>query len=61
MTLLLILWSQTPLIWCVWLNPISFVVPGEPQPMEGSGAAEHTPAANQTNTEPAAAADPEVC
>uniref|UniRef100_A0A8B9VZ59 Protein transport protein sec16 n=1 Tax=Anas zonorhyncha TaxID=75864 RepID=A0A8B9VZ59_9AVES len=36
-------------------------VPGEPQPMEGSGAAEHTPAANQTNTEPAAAADPEVC
>uniref|UniRef100_A0A8B9W589 Protein transport protein sec16 n=1 Tax=Anas zonorhyncha TaxID=75864 RepID=A0A8B9W589_9AVES len=34
-------------------------VPGEPQPMEGSGAAEHTPAANQTNTEPAAAADPE--
>lgn len=29
--------------------------------MEGSGAAEHTPAANQTNTEPAAAADPEVC
>uniref|UniRef100_A0A8B9EYL7 Protein transport protein sec16 n=1 Tax=Anser cygnoides TaxID=8845 RepID=A0A8B9EYL7_ANSCY len=36
-------------------------VPGEPQPMEGSGAAEHTPVANQTNTEPAAAADPEVC
>ncbi|XP_035411111.1 protein transport protein Sec16A isoform X12 [Cygnus atratus] len=34
-------------------------VPGEPQPMEGSGAAEHTPVANQTNTEPAAAADPE--
>uniref|UniRef100_A0A8B9EVI5 Protein transport protein sec16 n=1 Tax=Anser cygnoides TaxID=8845 RepID=A0A8B9EVI5_ANSCY len=33
----------------------------EPQPMEGSGAAEHTPVANQTNTEPAAAADPEVC
>ncbi|XP_042642867.1 protein transport protein Sec16A isoform X5 [Tyto alba] len=34
-------------------------VPGEPQPMEGSGAAEHTPAANQTNTDPAAAAEPE--
>uniref|UniRef100_A0A8D0ENU3 Protein transport protein sec16 n=1 Tax=Strix occidentalis caurina TaxID=311401 RepID=A0A8D0ENU3_STROC len=48
------------LVWCVWLNPISFVVPGEPQPMEGSGAAEHTPAANQTNTDPAAAVEPEV-
>ncbi|XP_054704389.1 protein transport protein Sec16A isoform X8 [Grus americana] len=34
-------------------------VPGEPQPMEGSGAAEHTPAANQTNTDPAAAVEPE--
>ncbi|KFO82533.1 Protein transport protein Sec16A, partial [Cuculus canorus] len=27
----------------------------EPQPMEGSGATEHTPAVNQTNTDPAAA------
>uniref|UniRef100_A0A8C8E6P1 Protein transport protein sec16 n=1 Tax=Otus sunia TaxID=257818 RepID=A0A8C8E6P1_9STRI len=35
-------------------------VPGEPQPMEGSAAAEHTPAANQTNTDPAAAVEPEV-
>ncbi|XP_035753543.1 protein transport protein Sec16A-like [Egretta garzetta] len=34
-------------------------VPGEPQPMEGSGAAEHTPAANQTNTDPSAAVEPE--
>ncbi|KAM9218207.1 protein transport protein Sec16A isoform 4-T4 [Leptosomus discolor] len=34
-------------------------VPGEPQPMEGSGAAEHTPAADQTNTDPAAAVEPE--
>ncbi|XP_054077117.1 protein transport protein Sec16A isoform X5 [Rissa tridactyla] len=34
-------------------------VPGEPQPMEGSGAAEHAPAANQTNTDPAAAVEPE--
>ncbi|XP_075628702.1 protein transport protein Sec16A isoform X12 [Balearica regulorum gibbericeps] len=34
-------------------------VPGEPQPMEGSGAAEHTSAANQTNTDPAAAVEPE--
>ncbi|NWQ85792.1 SC16A protein, partial [Burhinus bistriatus] len=34
-------------------------VPGEPQPMEGSGAAEPTPAANQTNTDPAAAVEPE--
>ncbi|XP_062446645.1 protein transport protein Sec16A isoform X5 [Rhea pennata] len=34
-------------------------VPGEPQPPEGSGAAEHTSAANQTSTDPAAAADPE--
>ncbi|XP_075026816.1 protein transport protein Sec16A isoform X8 [Calonectris borealis] len=34
-------------------------VPGEPQPMEGSSAAEHTPAANQTNTDPAAAVEPE--
>uniref|UniRef100_A0A8B9EUI3 Protein transport protein sec16 n=1 Tax=Anser cygnoides TaxID=8845 RepID=A0A8B9EUI3_ANSCY len=43
--------------------PANVFVPnsGEPQPMEGSGAAEHTPVANQTNTEPAAAADPEVC
>ncbi|XP_063265023.1 protein transport protein Sec16A isoform X3 [Prinia subflava] len=32
-------------------------VPGESQPMEGSGAAEHTAAANQTNTDPAV--DPE--
>lgn len=45
---------------CVWLNPIWSVVPGESQPMEGSGAAEHTPAANQTNTDPAAAVEPEV-
>lgn len=43
-----------------WLNPISFAVPGEPQPMEGSGAAEHAPAANQTNTDAAAAVEPEV-
>uniref|UniRef100_A0A8C9G3G5 Protein transport protein sec16 n=1 Tax=Pavo cristatus TaxID=9049 RepID=A0A8C9G3G5_PAVCR len=35
-------------------------VPGDPQPMEGSGAAEHTPAANQTNTDPSAAVDQEV-
>lgn len=28
--------------------------------MEGSGAAEHTPAANQTNTDPSAAVDQEV-
>ncbi|KAM9257017.1 protein transport protein Sec16A isoform 5-T5 [Cariama cristata] len=34
-------------------------VPGDPQPMEGSGAAEHAPAANQTNTDPAAAVEPE--
>ncbi|XP_074412786.1 protein transport protein Sec16A isoform X5 [Zonotrichia albicollis] len=34
-------------------------VPGESQPMEGSGAAEHTAAANQTNTDPAAAVEPE--
>ncbi|XP_004946034.1 protein transport protein Sec16A isoform X9 [Gallus gallus] len=34
-------------------------VPGDPQPMEGSGAAEHTPAANQTNTDPSAAVDQE--
>ncbi|XP_014798402.1 PREDICTED: protein transport protein Sec16A isoform X5 [Calidris pugnax] len=34
-------------------------VPGEPQPVEGSGAAEHTPAANQTNADPAAAVEPE--
>ncbi|XP_068771471.1 protein transport protein Sec16A isoform X4 [Struthio camelus] len=35
-------------------------VPGEPQPMEGSGAAEqHASAADQTNTDPAAASDPE--
>ncbi|XP_061867221.1 protein transport protein Sec16A isoform X6 [Colius striatus] len=34
-------------------------VPGEPQPLEGTGAAEHTPAANQTNTDPAAAVEPE--
>ncbi|XP_051663587.1 protein transport protein Sec16A isoform X4 [Manacus candei] len=34
-------------------------VPGDSQPMEGSGAAEHTPAANQTNTDPAAAVEPE--
>uniref|UniRef100_A0A8C4U6D4 Protein transport protein sec16 n=1 Tax=Falco tinnunculus TaxID=100819 RepID=A0A8C4U6D4_FALTI len=35
-------------------------VPGEPQPMEGSGAAEHAPAASQTNADPAAAVEPEV-
>uniref|UniRef100_A0A8C9G8Y2 Protein transport protein sec16 n=1 Tax=Pavo cristatus TaxID=9049 RepID=A0A8C9G8Y2_PAVCR len=35
-------------------------IPGDPQPMEGSGAAEHTPAANQTNTDPSAAVDQEV-
>uniref|UniRef100_A0A669Q5V4 Protein transport protein sec16 n=1 Tax=Phasianus colchicus TaxID=9054 RepID=A0A669Q5V4_PHACC len=35
-------------------------VPGDPQPMEGSGAAEQTPAANQTNTDPSAAVDQEV-
>lgn len=34
-------------------------VPGDPQPMEGSGAAEHTPAANQTNADPSAAVDQE--
>ncbi|XP_057265129.1 protein transport protein Sec16A isoform X5 [Pezoporus wallicus] len=34
-------------------------VPGEPQPMEGSGAAEHAPAASQTSTDPAAAVEPE--
>ncbi|XP_037256282.1 protein transport protein Sec16A isoform X7 [Falco rusticolus] len=34
-------------------------VPGEPQPMEGSGAAEHAPAASQTNADPAAAVEPE--
>ncbi|XP_053852258.1 protein transport protein Sec16A isoform X3 [Vidua macroura] len=34
-------------------------VPGESQPVEGSGAAEHTPAANQTSTDPAAAVEPE--
>uniref|UniRef100_A0A8C5X8Q4 Protein transport protein sec16 n=1 Tax=Malurus cyaneus samueli TaxID=2593467 RepID=A0A8C5X8Q4_9PASS len=34
-------------------------VPGESQPMEGSGAAEHTPAANQTNPDPGAAVEPE--
>ncbi|XP_062497171.1 protein transport protein Sec16A isoform X5 [Pezoporus occidentalis] len=34
-------------------------VPGEPQPMEGSGAAEHASAANQTSTDPAAAVEPE--
>ncbi|XP_039939001.1 protein transport protein Sec16A isoform X4 [Hirundo rustica] len=34
-------------------------VPGESQPMEGSGAAEPTAAANQTNTDPAAAVEPE--
>ncbi|XP_010126615.1 PREDICTED: protein transport protein Sec16A [Chlamydotis macqueenii] len=34
-------------------------VPGEPQLMEGSGAAEHTPAANQTNPDPAASVEPE--
>jgi len=28
--------------------------------MEGSGAAEHTPAANQTNADPSAAVDQEV-
>lgn len=28
--------------------------------MEGSGAPEHTPAANQTNADPAAAVEPEV-
>ncbi|XP_072209138.1 protein transport protein Sec16A isoform X6 [Excalfactoria chinensis] len=34
-------------------------VPGDPQPVEGSGAAEHTPAANQTNADPSAAVDQE--
>ncbi|XP_032933347.1 protein transport protein Sec16A isoform X1 [Catharus ustulatus] len=34
-------------------------VPGESQPVEGSGAAEQTPAPNQTNTDPAAAVEPE--
>ncbi|XP_061208410.1 protein transport protein Sec16A isoform X5 [Neopsephotus bourkii] len=34
-------------------------VPGEPQPMEGTGAAEHAPAANQTSTDPAATVEPE--
>ncbi|XP_015734342.1 protein transport protein Sec16A isoform X7 [Coturnix japonica] len=34
-------------------------VPGDPQPVEGSGAGEHTPAANQTNTDPSAAVDQE--
>uniref|UniRef100_A0A8B9FQY3 Protein transport protein sec16 n=1 Tax=Amazona collaria TaxID=241587 RepID=A0A8B9FQY3_9PSIT len=34
-------------------------VPGEPQPTEGSGAAEHAPAANQTSTDPAATVEPE--
>lgn len=28
--------------------------------MEGSGAAEHAPAANQTSTDPAATVEPEV-
>lgn len=42
------------------LIPVSFVVPGESQPLEGSAAAEHTPAANQPNSDPAAAAEPEV-
>lgn len=45
---------------CVWLYPNSAVVPGESQPVEGSGAAEQTPAPNQTNTDPAAAVEPEV-
>uniref|UniRef100_A0A674HDP4 Protein transport protein sec16 n=1 Tax=Taeniopygia guttata TaxID=59729 RepID=A0A674HDP4_TAEGU len=42
--------------------PANMFVPnsGESQPVEGSGAAEHTPAANQTNTDPAAAVEPEV-
>ncbi|XP_052523480.1 protein transport protein Sec16A isoform X7 [Tympanuchus pallidicinctus] len=34
-------------------------VPGDPQPVEGSGAAEQTPAANQTNPDPSAAVDQE--
>ncbi|XP_064026928.1 protein transport protein Sec16A isoform X2 [Pogoniulus pusillus] len=34
-------------------------VPGESQPLEGSAAAEHTPAANQPNSDPAAAVEPE--
>ncbi|KAM8995477.1 protein transport protein Sec16A isoform 6-T6 [Ara ararauna] len=34
-------------------------VPGESQPMEGSDAAEHAPAANQTSTDPAAPVEPE--
>ncbi|XP_071310534.1 protein transport protein Sec16A isoform X4 [Agelaius tricolor] len=34
-------------------------VPGESQPVEGSGAAEHTAATNQTNTDPSAAVEPE--
>uniref|UniRef100_A0A8C4U624 Protein transport protein sec16 n=1 Tax=Falco tinnunculus TaxID=100819 RepID=A0A8C4U624_FALTI len=42
--------------------PANVFVPnsGEPQPMEGSGAAEHAPAASQTNADPAAAVEPEV-
>uniref|UniRef100_A0A669QQ33 Protein transport protein sec16 n=1 Tax=Phasianus colchicus TaxID=9054 RepID=A0A669QQ33_PHACC len=42
--------------------PANVFVPnaGDPQPMEGSGAAEQTPAANQTNTDPSAAVDQEV-
>uniref|UniRef100_A0A8V5H6K2 Protein transport protein sec16 n=1 Tax=Melopsittacus undulatus TaxID=13146 RepID=A0A8V5H6K2_MELUD len=42
--------------------PANVFVPnsGEPQPMEGSGAAEHAPAANQTSTDPAATVEPEV-
>lgn len=52
--------KSNTLVWCVWLNPTLFVVPGEAQPMEGSGAPEHTPAANQTNADPAAAVEPEV-
>ncbi|XP_042686602.1 protein transport protein Sec16A isoform X2 [Centrocercus urophasianus] len=34
-------------------------VPGDPQPVEGSGAAEQMPAANQTNPDPSAAVDQE--
>uniref|UniRef100_A0A8C3V870 Protein transport protein sec16 n=1 Tax=Catharus ustulatus TaxID=91951 RepID=A0A8C3V870_CATUS len=42
--------------------PANVFVPnsGESQPVEGSGAAEQTPAPNQTNTDPAAAVEPEV-
>lgn len=52
--------KSSTLSWCVWLSLIHFIVPGDPQPVEGSGAAEQTPAANQTNPDPSAAVDQEV-